>query len=112
MKIKTVFMAVAAILILAAGAPMLDAAEVAQGKCLAYSAENKSIRIEEFDINFSHDAPYGNPTGIVSEYDLSRAKVGIFPENGDVVRIAFVIEDDTKVALKVMNVSKQDIRRK
>ncbi|MCF8053214.1 MAG: hypothetical protein K9L59_18410 [Desulfobacterales bacterium] len=112
MKFKTVLMAVAAILVLAAGVPMLDAAEVAQGKCLAYSAEDKTIRIEEFDINFSHDAPYGNPTGIVSEYDLSRAKVGIFPEGGDVVRIAYVIENDQKVALKVMNVSKQDIRRK
>lgn len=112
MKIKTMVIALAAIFMLTAGIPALEAAEVAQGKCLAYSVDKKNIQIEEFDTNFAPDAPYGNPTGIVSEYDVSKAKVGILPEPGDVLRIAFDIKADQKVALKVMNVSKQDIRRK
>ena len=88
------------------------ASEVVQGKCLEYNTELKIIKIEEFDTNFSKDAPYGQPTGIISGFDLSTAKIGIVPEPGDILRIAFKIKGDTKVAIKVMNVSKQDLRKK
>ena len=88
------------------------AAEVCQGKCISFAPDSGSIRIEEFDTNFSQEAPYGNATGIIAEIDCRNAKIGIVPEPGDVVRIAYDIQGDRKVALKVMNVSKQDLRRK
>lgn len=112
MNIKTMVMAAAAFLVLATGVPALYAAEVAQGKCLAYSEEKKTIRIEEYDTNITKEVPYGNPTGIVSEFDVSKAKVGIFPEQGDILRIAYDIVGDQKIARRVMNVSKQDLRQK
>ena len=34
------------------------------------------------------------------------------PEPGDILRIAFVVEGEKKKAAKVMNVSKQDLRKK
>ncbi|MFY9943010.1 MAG: hypothetical protein WAK57_12620 [Desulfobacterales bacterium] len=86
------------------------AAEVSQGKVIQTSLEK--VTIEEYDINFSADAPYGHATGIVTEFELKKAKVGIPPEPGDIVRIAYVVEGDNRMALKVMNVSKQDLRKK
>lgn len=89
-----------------------SASEVVQGKCLEYNAESKIIKLEEFDTNFDKEAPYGQSTGIVSEFDFSTAKIGITPEPGDILRIAFKINGEAKVAIKVMNVSKQDLRKK
>lgn len=89
-----------------------SASEVVQGKCLEYNTESKKIKLQELDTNFSKEAPYGQSTAIVSEFDCSKAKIGIRPEPGDVLRIAFTIKGDTKVAIKVMNVSKQDLRKK
>lgn len=88
------------------------AAEVAQGKCLINDANQKVIQIEEYDINFDKEFPYGHPTGTQASFDVSKAMVGITPQPGDVLRIAYVIEGDKKLALKVMNVSKQDLRKK
>lgn len=111
MKMKSV--TIAALVLAVLFAPVLGvAAEVAQGQCLDYSKEAMTLKIEEYDTNFSKDAPYGNPTGIVTRFDLTTAKVGIPPEAGDVLRIAYEIREDQKVALKVMNVSKQDLRKK
>jgi hypothetical protein len=111
MKSNIQLMAVAAAicLIFAAG---VTASEVSQGKCLAYDQDGKIIRIEEYDTNFDADAPYGKSTGIVSEYDCAAAKIGIHPEPGDVLRIAYTDDGAVKKAVKVMNVSKQDLRKK
>ncbi len=46
------------------------AAEVAQGECIEYNAENHVIKIREHDTNFSKNK-YGNPTSIESEFDVS-----------------------------------------
>lgn len=108
-KTLYVLLSLVAALALAAGAL---AGEVSQGKTLAYNQAAKTIQIEEYDTNFSADHRYGQPTGIVSDYDLARAKVGIPPAAGDVVRIAYDLEGERKVAIKVMNVSKQDLRKK
>lgn len=89
-----------------------SASEVVQGKCLEYNTESKVIKLEEFDTNFGKEAPYGLTTGIVSEFDCSNAKIGITPVPGDILRIAYKIKGDTKTAIKVMNVSKQDLRKK
>lgn len=91
---------------------MAAAAEVSQGKCISYDKERKLIAIEEYDINFSKEFPYGRPTGTQSEYDVATAQIGIVPEAGDILRLAYDIKGTTKVALRVMNVSKQDMRKK
>lgn len=88
------------------------AQEVAQGKCLANDQTGKTVKIEEYDVNFSKENPYGKPTGTESVYDVSKAKVGITPEPGDILRIAYVFEGEKRIAAKVMNVSKQDLRKK
>jgi len=85
---------------------------VAQGKCLENNVDQKTIKIELYDVNFGKEAPYGHATGIENVYDVSAAKVGIKPEPGDILRIAFTQEGDTRKAAKVMNVSKQDLRKK
>ncbi|MBG0776091.1 MAG: hypothetical protein H0S85_06605 [Desulfovibrionaceae bacterium] len=88
------------------------AAEVIQGKCLTYDKAAKTLSVEEYDINFSKEYPYGHPTGIESVVGVAEAQIGIEPEAGDILRIAFVAEGDAKKALKIMNVSKQDLRKK
>jgi hypothetical protein len=91
---------------------MAAAAEVSQGKCISYDKERKLIAIEEYDINFSKEFPYGRPTGTQSEYDVSTAQIGIIPEIGDILRLAYDVKGTSRVALRVMNVSKQDMRKK
>ena len=85
---------------------------VAQGKCLENNTAQKTIKIEVYDTNFGKETPYGHATGIQNIYDVSNAKIGIQPEPGDILRIAFTLEGDTRKAAKVMNVSKQDLRKK
>ena len=85
---------------------------VVQGKCLENNKDQKIIKIVEYDTNFGKDTPYGHDTGIESVYDVSQAKIGIPPEPGDILRIAFTVEGEKKKAAKVMNVSKQDLRKK
>ncbi len=87
------------------------AGEVAQGKCLSFE-KGKTVVIEEYDTNFTEEMKYGHPTGIESTFDLSAAKVGRSPEPGDVLRIAYVVDGSTKKALKIMNVSRQDLMKK
>ena len=103
----------ALVLVAAVGlASTAPAAEVSQGKVIQVTKDPARVTIEEYDINFSKAAPYGQPTGITTVFDLSTAKIGIPPEAGDVLRIAYVVEGSTNKALKVMNVSKQDLRKK
>jgi len=91
---------------------MAAAAEVCQGKCLSYNQDQKTITVEEYDTNFDKDNPYGQSTGVVSDYNVERAVIGIMPVPGDVLRIAYEVKGTERVALRVMNVSKQDLRKK
>jgi len=100
-----------AVIAMFAASPLL-AAEVSQGKCISVDAENNSITIEEYDINFSTEFPYGRPTGVQSVFNVAKAQIGIKPELGDILRLAYVVKGTDKVAIKVMNVSKQDLRKK
>lgn len=88
------------------------AAEVVQGKCLEYDPARKLVKVEEYDINITPEHKYGQSTGIVSEYDISKAKIGVVPKPGDILRIAFRTENNVRVALKVMNVTRQDLMKK
>lgn len=109
-KFLTTLALAAMLTLMAAGAAL--ASEVAQGKCTEYNKDAMTIVIEEYDLNFSKETPYGKPTGIMSVFDAKIAKIGIPPAVGDVLRISYKPEGEAKIALKVMNVSKQDLRKK
>lgn len=89
-----------------------SAAEVSQGKCIQYDAGAQRITLEEYDTQFSDEHPYGKPTGVEISYDVGHAQIGITPEPGDILRMAWVAGENGKSALRVMNVSKQDLRKK
>ena len=89
-----------------------SAAEVSQGKCVTFDQNAHKITIEAYDAHFSKEYPYGQPTGVVEDFDVSSAAIGIHPEAGDILRLAWVEKGDVRSALKVMNVSKQDLRKK
>lgn len=109
-RVITVVLALTLGLVFLAGQAL--AYGVVEGKCLENNTAQKTIKIEEYDTNFSKADPYGKPTGIQSVYDVSQAKIGIVPQPGDILRIAYTVEGEKKMAAKVMNVSKQDLRKK
>lgn len=75
------------------------AGEVIQGTCLAYDEQAKTITLQnEID-----------QTEVV--FDVSQAKIGLKPETGNLLRIAFYKEGAKFVALKVMNVTKQSLSK-
>jgi hypothetical protein len=88
------------------------AAEVSQGKCIQFDQASRQITIDAYDTQFSSQFPYGQPTGAKEVFDVSEAAIGIHPEPGDILRLAWVNKNNGKSALKVMNVSKQDLRKK
>jgi hypothetical protein len=87
-------------------------AEVAQGKCVKIDKDGTLVTIEEYDIQFSKENPYGRPTGKTSVYNISKAETGVPAAVGDVLRIAFEVKGSERVAVRVMNVSKQDLMKK
>ncbi|MEZ4526698.1 MAG: hypothetical protein R2941_12325 [Desulfobacterales bacterium] len=109
MKYIRLFLVCLAVCLLSAN---LYAGEVAQGKCVEYNETARQITIEEYDTVISKDNPYGKSTGNMLVFDCTTAKIGIKPAAGDVLRIAFEKQGETRKALKVMNVSKQDLRKK
>ena len=88
------------------------AGDVSQGRLVSTGQAPAVFTIEEYDTNFSAQNPYGAPTGIMNTYDVSTAKIGIPPEPGDILRIAFEENGETRRAIKIMNVSKQDLKKK
>ncbi|GAB6909685.1 conserved exported hypothetical protein [Desulfosarcina cetonica] len=93
------------------GSPVM-AAEVSQGKCIQYDEATHKLTIEAYDTQFSKEFPYGQSTGATEIFDVSTAAIGIHPEPGDILRLAWVEKDSVRSGLKVMNVSKQDLRKK
>jgi len=108
MKIK---MTAGIVVLLFALAGAAWAGEVSQGRFVSTGAAPTLFVLEEYDTNFSTEHPYGMPTGIVSEFDVAQAKIGIKPEPGDILRIVYTDQGGQMKALKVMNVSKQNLRK-
>lgn len=88
------------------------AGEVVQGKCIELNKAQDSLTIEEYDTNFSKENPYGKPTGIIFEGNIKNAKIGISPEPGDILRIVYTLDRNSKNVLKVMNITKQGLKQK
>jgi len=87
-------------------------AEVAEGKVLKIEKEGTLVTIEEYDINFSKEYPYGHPTGTKSVYNLANALIGMTPAMGDILRIAYEMKGNERMAIRVMNLTKQDLMKK
>ena len=107
MKIRITILSIL-VLFLATGA---WAGEVTQGRFVQTGATPTVLVLEEYDTNFTDENRYGTPTGIMSEFDVSQPKIGIKPEPGDILRIVFTDQGGLLKAIKVMNVSKQDLRK-
>jgi hypothetical protein len=78
---------------------------VYQGVCLKYSANDQILELK-------NTQPELNPIpGETAVFNLANAKVGLTPDPGDVIRVAYKAEGNSLRALKLMNVSKQDLRK-
>lgn len=98
-------------LVLFMAMPVISA-EVAQGKTMKYDKDNGVIVIEEYDINITPENKYGKSTGKELAFNLKEALIGKTPEPGDIVRIAYTPVGKENKAIRLMNVSKQDIMKK
>ncbi|MGE5839754.1 MAG: hypothetical protein ACM34H_07445 [Deltaproteobacteria bacterium] len=94
------------------GVSLCLGAEVAQGKCVKVEKDGTLVTIEEYDTQFSKEHPYGRPTGKTSVYDFSKAEMGVPAAVGDILRVAYTVKGNEKTAVKVMNVSRQDLMKK
>jgi hypothetical protein len=78
---------------------------VYQGVCLKYSATDQTLELK-------NTQPQLNPIpGETAVFNLANAKVGLNPGPGDVIRVAYKVQGNSFLALKVMNVSKQDLSK-
>jgi hypothetical protein len=109
MKKVQIFVACVSLLMLFAS--VTAAGEVAQGKCVGFDQKGMIITIEEYDLQFSKEHPYGQPTGKQSSYKAADAQIGALPQQGDILRIAYSLKGNERVAHKVMNVSRQDLKK-
>ncbi len=111
MKITAVRLGLCMVLMLCLSCPAL-AADIAQGKCVSYDTDKKILVIEEYDIDITAEQKYGKPTGKQLTFNLTDAVIGITPAAGDIIRIAFKAGEKENKAVRVMNVSKQDLKGK
>lgn len=80
--------------------------KVYQGQVVSLGEQGKTIVL-------ANSQPKLNPVkGDTATFDLSQARVGLPPEVGNTMRIAYLKKGDRLMAIKVMNVSKQDLRKK
>ena len=101
---KTLLPVCLVLLLLASCGDVETRGQVYQGVCVSMDAIAKTLEL-------LNSEPALNPIpGERALFDLSRAKVGITPEPGDIIRVAFVNDGTTRVAHKVMNVTRQGLR--
>ncbi len=86
-------------------------ADVAQGKTVVYDKNAQTITIEEYNTVFTAQNKYGTPTGKTLVFNLSGALIGKTPEPGNIVRIAYRTTGKQDQAIRLMNVTKQDIMK-
>lgn len=109
---RNLLMSLVGVVVLLFCVSLASGAEVAEGKVLKIEKDGTLVTIEEYDINFSKEFPYGHPTGTKSVYNLSKALIGMTPAVGDILRIAYEMKGNERIAIRVMNVSKQDLMKK
>jgi len=78
---------------------------VYQGTCIALEDGGKTLKL-------ANSQPNLNPIkGESATFDVSTAKIGASPQPGDVIRLSFLEQGGKMVALKVMNVTRQDLSK-
>jgi hypothetical protein len=87
-------------------------AEVAEGKVVKMENNGTLLTLDEYNVDFSKEYPYGHPTGVQSVYNLSHALIGMTPAVGDMLRIAYEMKGKERMAIRVMNITKQDLMKK
>lgn len=98
-----------AMLALALAAGCTDGArdsKVFQGVCLAMSDGGQTLKLT------NHQPKLNLIKTPEASFDIAKAKVGLTPEPGNVIRVSYLEKGDRLVALKVMNITKQDLRKK
>jgi len=110
MKLLTTVLIIAIAVALTVPAAM--AAEVVQGKCVAIDEENKTYTIEIYDTSKDKEHPYGMSTNKTMVINYSKSLIGKDPEVGNLIRAAYNVEGTDKVAIRIMNITKQDIMKK
>jgi hypothetical protein len=78
---------------------------VYQGVCMKYSPTDQILELK------NSQPQLNSIPGETAVFNLANAKVGLTPEPGDVIRVAYKTEGNSLLALKLMNVSKQDLRK-
>ena len=112
MKTRLLRYAASLILVLCLSAPCM-AASVAQGKCTVFDQEKKVVTIEEYDLDFSKQNPYGKATGKQTTFKITdQTLIGAKPDPGNILRIAFEDKGGEKEVVRIQNVTKQDIMKK
>ena len=92
--------------------PAAMAAEVVQGKCVAIDEENKTYTIEIYDTTKNKENPYGKSTNKTMVVNYSKSMIGKDPEVGNLIRVAYKVEKTENIAIRIMNITKQDIMKK
>ena len=100
------------VLIVALLSCVSQTAEVAEGKVVKMEKSGTLVTIDEYNIDFSKEYPYGHPTGVQAVYNLSKALIGFPPAVGDILRIAYEMKGNERMAIRVMNITKQDLMKK
>lgn len=108
-RIITYVMCLTAVLFLCS---CMNPVPVVQGKCRSFNKDNNTVTVEEYNLDLSPQHPYGHPTGKQVAFNISEAVIGITPTAGDIIRVAYQMKGSHRVALRIMNVSKQDIMKK
>lgn len=105
-KRAIIILAAAAVLIGLAG-PAL-AGDVFQGVTVSFDPQAHRMVLQ----NSEPDQNKVPKTMAVVTFDTSKSTIGLAPTPGDKVRVAYEQQGDKFMAGKIMNVTKQDLRKK
>lgn len=112
MKRKILYYAVTLALGLFLAGSAIAEQVVVQGKCVSFDQSKNLLTVDEYNLTVTKEYPYGTPTGKQVTINTADALIGIQPAPGDVVRVAYDVVGKDNKALRVMNISKQDLRKK
>lgn len=105
-RMLTILMAACLLVAFSAGAA-LAGGQVFQGSAVSYDDAKKILVLKNDEANLNKvDKNLKEVT-----FDLSKAKVGAPASPGDKMRVSYDMAGDKFVASKVMNVTKQDLRK-
>ena len=108
MRFKRAIVILAAVMALTGFAGLALAGEVFQGVAVSFDPAANKLVLK----NSEPDKNKVPKTMTEVTFDTSTAKIGLAPAAGDKIRVAYDQKGDKLMAVKVMNVTKQDLRKK